>query len=196
LALGRPRTFDVDEALDLALQVFWRKGYEGSSISDLTEAMGISAPSLYAAFGNKEKLFRKALDRYLEGRITFWREALEAPTSRKMVEILLRGTADFLTDKCNPGGCMLVKGAFSCGDEAETLQRELISRRAADEVAIRERLRRAKREGDLPADANPADLARYLAMVQEGMSVQAMGGASRKDLHRVVDLVLRAWPGK
>ena len=91
---------------------------------------------------------------------------------------------------------MLVKGAFSCGDEAETLQRELTSRRAADEVAIRERLRRAKREGDLPADANPADLARYLAMVQEGMSVQAMGGASRKDLHRVVDLVLRAWPGK
>lgn len=196
MALGRPRTFDVNEALDRALQVFWRKGYEGSSVADLTEAMGISPPSLYAAFGNKEELFRKVLDRYLEGRTTFWREALEAPTARETIERLLRGMADFLTDKCNPRGCLLVQGALTCGEEADTVRRELTSRRAADELAIRERLRRAKAEGDLPADASPADLARYIAMVLEGMAVQAAGGASRKDLHRVVDLALRAWPSR
>ena len=107
MAIGRPREFDLDKALDQALEVFWRNGYEGASIADLTEAMGINPPSLYAAFGNKEGLFRKALDRYVEQRTDFWNEALEAPTARGMVEHLLRDSADFLTEECNPPGCLI-----------------------------------------------------------------------------------------
>src|SRR6188474_2575514 len=112
--LGRPRAFDREEALELALDVFWRKGYEGASVSDLTEAMGINPPSLYAAFGNKEGLFRKALDRYQASQGTFWKEALDAPTAFEVVKRLLRGTAERLTDKRNPPGCLIVQGAL-CG---------------------------------------------------------------------------------
>src|ERR671919_2716556 len=101
MAMGRPREFDVDVALDRALDVFWRNGYEGTSIAELTEAMGINPPSLYAAFGNKENLFRKALDRYAEQRTRFWDEAREVETARGMVEHLLRASADFLTEECN-----------------------------------------------------------------------------------------------
>ena len=111
--MGRPREFDVELALDKALDVFWRNGYEGASIADLTAAMGINPPSLYAAFGNKAGLFRRALDRYAELRTRFWHEAEEATTARGMVEHLLRKSADFLTEKCNPPGCMLVRSALS-----------------------------------------------------------------------------------
>lgn len=192
---GRPRTFDVDEALDVALKVFWRKGYEGTSIDDLTRAMGINRPSLYCAFGNKEQLFRKALDRYTEGQSARIREAIEAPTARAAAERLLRGTADALTDPLHPPGCLSVQGALSCGEASEPIRRELNARRAAAEAALRERFERAKSEGDLPPDEAPADLARYLATFLQGMAVQAAGGASREDLRRVAETALRAWPG-
>jgi AcrR family transcriptional regulator len=193
MAMGRPRSFDMDKALDQALQVFWRKGYEGSSLADLTEAMGINPPSLYAAFGNKEGLFRKALDRYTADRV-YWTEALNAPTARAVVERLLRASADFLTDKCNPGGCLLVQGALSCGEAADPIKKELTMRRATGEVALRERFARAKSEGDLPEGLDPADFARYLMTVLEGMSIQAASGTNREALHRVVDMALRSWP--
>src|SRR3954465_5697301 len=115
---GRPRDFDVDEALDRALEVFWRRGYEGGSRPDLTQAMGINRRSLYAAFGNKEALFRKALDRYVEGPASYMRAALEEPTARAPVERLLRETADRLADPRHPGGCLIVQGALACGDAA------------------------------------------------------------------------------
>src|SRR6059058_4783820 len=114
--VGRPRAFDVDEALDQALKVFWRKGYEGASLPDLTKAMGINRPSLYAAFGNKEALFRKAIDRYLEGPACYVREALREPTARVVVERLLRASIDLVTDSRNPRGCFMVQGALACGD--------------------------------------------------------------------------------
>src|ERR1700754_1304145 len=104
MAIGRPREFDLDRALDHALEVFWRNGYEGTSIAELTEAMGINPPSLYAAFGSKEELFRKALDRYVGIREDFSREAFSAPNAREVVEKLLRGTADQLTDPQSPPG--------------------------------------------------------------------------------------------
>lgn len=194
MAIGRPRAFDKDKALDRALDVFWRKGYEGASLADLTEAMGINPPSLYAAFGNKEALFRQALDRYQDERGAFQREALAAPTARAAVARLLGGTADFLTDRRNPRGCLMVHGALACGDEASAVRKELAARRAASEAAIRRRLERAKAEGDLPAGAEPAALAGYVATVLEGLAVQAAGGASRKELQRVVEVALRAWP--
>jgi AcrR family transcriptional regulator len=194
VALGRPRAFDAEEALGKALKVFQRKGYEGSSIAELTDAMGINPPSLYAAFGSKEELFRKALDRYVGIREDFSHEALNAPTARAVVEQLLRGTADQLTDPQNPPGCLLVQGALSCGDAAEPVKKELCFRRVAEEVALRHRLERALEEGDLPKHVNVAGLARYIATVSQGMAVQAAGTATRADLHTVVDAVMQTWP--
>jgi len=156
--------------------------------------MGINPPSLYAAFGNKAELYRKALDRYVEQRTNFWNEALDEPAARAMVERLLRESADFLTEECNPPGCMLVRGTLSCSEAEEALQRELTARRAVGEVRLRERLERAKDDGAMPPDLDPADYARYIMVVLEGMSVSAAGGATRKELHKVADMALRAWP--
>lgn len=191
---GRPREFDVDEALEAALRVFWMKGYEGASLADLTEAMGISRPSLYAAFGSKEELFRQAVERYLEGPAAHAREALQAPTARAVVERLLSGTIDLLSDLSKPAGCLLVQGALACGQPSESVQQQLARQRKAGEAALRARLERALTEGDLPPDADPADLARYISTVTWGMSVQARSGAGREDLRRIADLALRAWP--
>lgn len=194
MPVGRPRAFDIDRALDLALQVFWEKGYEGSSLADLTAAMGINRPSLYAAFGNKEALFRKALDRYADRPTAFVVQALAEPTARAVVERLLLAAADAQTDPRSPRGCLMVQGALSCGETADPIRLELNARRAAGETALRKRFARAKAEGDLPADASPGDLARYISTVIQGMAVQAAGGASRKDLRRVVQMALHAWP--
>jgi AcrR family transcriptional regulator len=192
---GRPREFDVDHVLDRALAVFWRKGYEGTSLTDLTRAMGINRPSLYAAFGSKEGLFRKVLERYAEGPAAYVQEALDEPTARAVARRLLGGAADRLTDPRHPRGCLMVQGALACGEAAESVRRELVSHRAASEDAVRRRFERARADGDLPADTDPADLARYVVTVLRGMAVQAAGGASRKELRRVVELALRAWPG-
>jgi AcrR family transcriptional regulator len=190
---GRPREFDVDQALDRALRVFWRKGYEGTTLPDLTKAMGINRPSLYAAFGSKEELFRKALDRYAEGPAAYLREALNEPTARAVAERLLSDTIDVVTDRRNPRGCLMVQGALACGEAAESVRKELVLRRLAGEAAVRERFERAKSDGDLPVDSHPADLARYVVAVMQGIAVQAAGGASRAELQRVAALALRAW---
>jgi len=194
VAIGRPRAFDKDQALDRALDVFWRKGYEGATLCDLTSAMGINPPSLYAAFGNKEGLFRQALDRYWDLQAASRDVALSAPTARAVAEALLRGAAKFLSDPCHPKGCLAVQGALACGADADCVRKELETRRAGNQARIRERLKRAKKEGDLPADSDPAALARYISTVIEGMSVQAASGASRKELERVAETALRAFP--
>jgi AcrR family transcriptional regulator len=191
---GRPREFDVEKALDRALRVFWRKGYEGATLLNLTKAMGINRPSLYAAFGNKEGLFRKALDRYAEGPAAYVREALNEPTARAVAERLLGGAIDLFADRRNPRGCLMVQGALACGEAAESIRRELVSHRVAREAAVRQRFERALVDGDLPADSDPADLARYVMTVAQGMAVQAAGGATREELRRVMETALRAWP--
>lgn len=193
LSPGRPRAFDTNEALDKALDLFWRKGYEGTSLADLTEAMGINRPSLYAAFGNKEALFQKALDRYAEQSEPMMREVLSEPTARKVVERLLSRAA---TSQCGttPRGCLLVKGALACSAASDAVQMELNNRRAAGEAELCRRFKRARREGDLPPETNCADLARYVTTVLYGLTVQAVGGASSKELARVVAVTLENWP--
>ncbi|MDB5306581.1 MAG: transcriptional regulator [Gemmataceae bacterium] len=194
MPLGRPRSFDIDEALDRAMEVFWRLGYEGTSIPELTKAMGINRPSLYAAFGNKESLFRKALDRYAAGPAGYVREALDRPTARAVAEQLLAGAIELMTTPGNPKGCLVVQGALACGEAADSIRQELVSRRAAIVDNLQSRFERAKRDGDLSADVDCADLARYVATVIHGLTVQAAGSASREQLQRVADMAMRAWP--
>ncbi len=193
---GRPREFCVDEALASALRVFWTKGYEGASLTDLTEAMGITRPSLYAAFGNKESLFRKALDLYEREKLAYVGEALEAPTSREVAERLLRGALEMQTSECEPRGCLRVISSMTCGAEAESVRADLVERRASSQKALRERMERAKQEGDLPPDTNVDGITNYLGAILQGMAVQAGGGASRKQLEELVNTSLAMWPGK
>jgi AcrR family transcriptional regulator len=191
---GRPRTFDTDTALESAMQVFWRKGYEGTSLSDLTTAMGVNPPSLYAAFGSKEKLFRKAMDRYEQGPGGYTPKALEARTARDVAEQLLAGAVTLHGTTRNPKGCLGVQGALACGESAGAVQRDQSGRRILAEKLVRQRFESAKAEGDLPGDSNPADLARYIRAVICGMAVQSADGATRKELQKTADMAMRAWP--
>jgi AcrR family transcriptional regulator len=192
---GRPREFDIDQAIERALGLFWRRGYEGTSMSDLTEALGITRASLYAAFGNKEGLFRRVMDLY-EARAGAYRIAADqAPTAREAVRLLLNGPVELHGNRQNPPGCLGVQGALACGQDAEAIRGDLASRRGRGELAIRSRLRRAAKDGELPAGEDPADLARYLSALIYGMAVLAAGGATRKELQGVADVALRHWPG-
>jgi AcrR family transcriptional regulator len=193
---GRPREFDVDEALAAALRVFWTKGYDGASLTDLTSAMGITRPSLYAAFGNKEALFRKALDLYEREKLAYVGQALEAPTSRQVVERLLRGALAMQTSDCEPKGCMRVLTSVSCGPEAESIRADLMQRRQSSQRALCERMNRAKEEGDLPAGTDVDGLCAYLGAILGGMAVQAGSGAPRAQLEALVDTALQMWPGR
>jgi AcrR family transcriptional regulator len=147
-----------------------------------------------AAFGDKEALFRKVLDRYQEGPARYLREALNEATARRVVETMLRHAVEMCTDAHNPKGCLIVQGALACGKEAEPVRRELISRRAEGEKALRQRFARAKAAGDLPASADAADLARYITAVVHGMAIQAAGGASRAQLRGIADMAMNAFP--
>jgi AcrR family transcriptional regulator len=191
---GRPRAFDPDAALDRAMHVFWAKGYEGASLSDLTRAMRINRPSLYAAFGNKEQLFRKVLDRYMNGPLAYFQKALAARRARDVIEQILFGVANMAGDPRAPAGCLVVQGALACGDAAGSVRKEIAARRTAAKFALRRRLRQAKREGDLPPNADPGELSHYVMTVLHGMAVQGADGASRDQLRRVAQIALRAWP--
>ena len=191
---GRPREFDIDQALDAALDVFWRKGYEGASLPDLTAAMGINRPSLYAAFGSKEELFRRVIARYVEGPAACVRKAIDEPTAQAVAERLLNASIDVVTDPRNPRGCLLVQGALACGEAAESIREQLLAQRQGTEAAVRRRFELAQAERDLPADSDPAGLARFIVTVMRGIAVQAAGGATRQELRRVAELALQAWP--
>ncbi len=192
--LGRPRAFDSEKALESALQVFWERGYEGASLADLTRAMGINRPSLYGAYGNKEALFLKVLDRYARGPGAFVQEALREPTARRVAERMVRCAAESLGEIDKPRGCLIVQSTLACGKEANPIRKELIARRAAGLAALRQRFERARSEGDLPVKSNSTDLARYIFSVIYGMAIQSVNGATRAELHRVAEIALRAWP--
>lgn len=194
--MGRHREFDVDEALDAALNVFWRMGYEGASYTDLTQATGVERPALYSAFGNKEALFRRALERYYTHYLNFFPAALEQPTSRKVVEHMLRNAAELHTRYADRRGCLGIHGALAGSDDIVPVQTALIDARAGAETALRLRLEQAQQMGDLPENANPAVLAAFVLTVLHGMAVQAKAGFSRATLEAVAEQALSTWPGR
>ena len=191
---GRVRQFDVDEALDQALEVFWARGYEGATLPELTRAMGINRPSLYAAFGNKEQLFRKALDRYQAGPMAFFAEALHKPTARAAAEAIFSGFLRVQRDRDKARGCLVVSAALACGKEAEPVRRELAQLRQGVVAALRDRFKQAIQEGDLPSGTDCVTLARYIATVLGGLAVQAASGTPEKELQLVSALAMQAWP--
>jgi AcrR family transcriptional regulator len=192
MGMGRPREFDAETALDQAMEVFWRHGYEGATIAQLTEAMGINPPSLYACFGNKEGLLKAALDRYTKLRNVWMDEVVAAPTARDVAERMLMGIAEKQTDPANPPGCLLVQGGIACGSGSENVPFELAARRAQNEDQLRDRFVRAKAEGDLKPSSDPAALARYVSAVSVGMGVMASSGADREALRQVANVAVQA----
>jgi len=193
-ALGRPPAFDRDRALDRAMRVFWRKGFEGTSLNDLTSAMGIRPPSLYAAFGNKQALFEEALGRYLARQVGFMNEALDETTAYRVAEQMLRRGAEFLTRPGPRCGCMTIESALVGGAEGAPIRQKLTQVRLRSQDALRRRFERAKSEGDLPESSNSADLARFIFAIVQGMTVQSINGATREELLRLGKMALRAWP--
>ncbi|MFI7610661.1 TetR/AcrR family transcriptional regulator [Nonomuraea terrae] len=192
--IGRPRAFDAEAALEKAMMVFWAQGYEGASLTDLTEAMGISRKSLYAAYGNKEDLFRKALQRYAEGPGAYVTEALRAPTAREVAMAFLAGSARANTLPGFPAGCLGVQGALAAGETGRVARDTLAEWRAHGQALLRDRFRQAVQVGDLPADADPEKIARYVMTIANGVAVQAAGGATCEDLQEVADAALQNWP--
>lgn len=189
---GRPRDFEEDEALDRALHVFWEHGYEGTSMSELTSAMGINKPSLYNVFGSKEELFRRALARYRDTYLAQTPAILEQPTAYGVIESYLRASVDGLTGAGHPPGCLSIQGGLSCAPANSGISEFLASFRAGNEGVLAERLARAAKEGDLTPGTDTAALARFVVTLSEGLGVHAAAGAGREDLHAVVDISLRA----
>jgi AcrR family transcriptional regulator len=191
---GRPREFCLDEALSAALRVFWRRGYEGASMAELTEAMGITKPSLYAAYGNKEALFQKALDLYEREKLAYMRAALDAPTARGVAERLLRGAIEMQASASDPKGCLAVISSVACATEAESIRTEIVARRASSHAALVKRFERAREEGDLPDGVEPEGLARLLTAILQGLAVQSGSGASAAELEQLMTTSMQVWP--
>ena len=191
---GRPTNFDHEEALEKALQVFWARGYEGASMAELAETLGINKPSIYAAFGNKEELFRQALTKYLAGPAAFIGEALQEPTARLVVEKFLMQAVDFFSDENTPSGCMIVQGALTCSAGSVLIQQELVAYRKSYENALAQRFEQAITQGDLPPHVNATALAKYLTTIHQGMSVQATSGATKEELLAITEIALSNWP--
>ena len=192
--MGRPREFDIEKALDTAGKLFWRKGYEGTSLSDLTGAIGITPPSFYFAFKSKEALFKQVVDRYQCGHLGFLAEALNQTTPLAVAERVLYGLADAYTTKPHPPGCLVLNCSLPCSDTEDSIRHDLAERRKASRIELQKRFERFKSSGALPADADPDALAQYVLTVAWGMAVEAQSGANRDDLYRTVKIALKSWP--
>jgi AcrR family transcriptional regulator len=189
--MGRPRGFDEDAALDAAIRVFWEEGYEGATLASLTGAMRINRSSMFAAFGNKEALFKKAFERYVSVHLPHIWEALEKPTIRECIEHALRKNVDFLSTPGNPNGCLSVHGALATGPEGDSVKQWLIQGRKHGQAMVKRRFEKAKEEGELPADTDPGAYARYLETLIQGLGVQGANGATKAEMNKMVDLALK-----
>lgn len=191
---GRPRGFDRTAALVAALELFWERGYEGTSLNDLTTAMGVSATSLYAAFGSKEALFREAVGYYNDPQRSPTTRALhDQPTARAAVEAMLRDNARLYTDPTTPRGCMIVLAATSYTPTSAPLRDLLADLRECDRHDLRRRLDRGIVDDELPPHTDTAALATFAVTLLHGLSVQARDGASADGLNTVVDNAMRCW---
>lgn len=191
---GRPRSFDRDQALDQAMRLFWAKGFAGASMSDLTAAMGIASPSLYAAFGSKEGLYREALERYqgLYGD-NFWGSLERAPSAREAIETVLRLSVDTFTCGLNPSGCMAVVGISQADDLSPELASLLRDQRTVSAEAMEARILRGVAEGELPQGIDARAIADFYATVHRGLTVSVRSGAGAEELHSVVTSAMAAW---
>ncbi|MCB8839457.1 TetR/AcrR family transcriptional regulator [Aurantimonas sp. VKM B-3413] len=196
MAKGRPREFDVDEALDKAIDLFWRQGYEGTSLADLVSAMGITKPSLYAAFGNKEELFKKAVDRYAEQRWALVDAIFDAPSSRQAIERFLMLFTGAEQPEGAPCGCLMVQGALVCSPEGKSVKQDLLSRRMSNLKWLCDRLEHWKAAGDLPRDTDIQGLGRFVATIANGLTIQSTSGAKPDQLKAVVEQFMQSWPGR
>jgi AcrR family transcriptional regulator len=192
--MARPREFDEDQVLDAAMRTFWLRGYEGATLSELVEATGLGKPSLYKAFGNKEGLFRRVVERYDRDHLCFRHEALAEPTPRRIVERLLKGTIELHASRRNPPGCLETNAALACSVDAEDIRLELAAYRDAFTRRLRQRFDEVRSAGSLPQGMNSEAAASLVSTLIQGMAVQAKSGARPQDLRRIVSAALLGWP--
>jgi AcrR family transcriptional regulator len=191
---GRPRNFDKAEALDAALELFWKHGYEGTSMAMLTESIGVNVASLYAAFGNKESLFVQCVERYSELNGDLYPESLKKKKASDVARGILEGEVELVTRRGTPDGCLMIQGALTTSPDAERIRQMMTQMRAMAEKWMAARFRQAVAEGDLPSDSDPAALACYLMTLNSGLAVQAKSGVGKKRLLKVIEIAMRGWP--
>jgi len=188
---GRPISFDKDAALEAAMLLFWERGFEGTSMADLTQAMGLNPSSIYAAFGDKHALFSLAVKRYMDSRAQYATNALEEPTLERVIRALFDSTVAFLTTPGHPSTCMTLAGAMGCSVDAAPARELMTEIRKQNEVAMRERLLQARKSGELSKDVNVDDYTRYLSSILAGLSIQAANGSTKAELKRTAQMALR-----
>jgi AcrR family transcriptional regulator len=192
---GRPRGFDRDDVLDRAMYLFWDRGYEATSVSELTEAMGITPPTLYNFFGDKKNLFIEVVNRYQSGPGCFGIKALtEEPTAECSMRRLLFDAINSFTHPKRPKGCLVVLGAVNCATESTDIFKALADKRHAAEVAVRSRIAAGKAAGEFAEDADVDALTGLVTTTLYGLAIRARDGASRASLRRTADLAMQAWP--
>ena len=188
---GRPISFDKNAALEAAMLLFWERGYEGTSMADLTQAMGLNPSSIYAAFGDKHALFELAVKRYMEMRAQYAGKALEEPTLEKVVRALFDNTVEFLTTPGHPPTCMTLAGAVGCSLDASPARDLMTEIRKQNQAALRQRLLKARKSGELSKDIDVDDYTRYLSTIIAGLSIQAANGSTKAELNRTAQMALR-----
>jgi AcrR family transcriptional regulator len=188
---GRPISFDKEAALEAAMLLFWERGFEGTSMADLTQAMRLNPSSIYAAFGDKHALFQLAVKRYMEMRAQYAGKALEEPTLEKVVRALFDSTVAFLTAPGHPATCMTLSGAVGCSLDAAPARDIMTEIRKQNEAVMRERFIKARKSGELPKDVDVDDYTRYLSTILAGLSIQAANGSTKAELKRTAQMALR-----
>jgi AcrR family transcriptional regulator len=192
--MARPRVFNIEKAVQTATVMFWKNGYEQTSVADLTEEMGITPPSFYFAFESKDGLFRKVIEHYATTYLSFMGEAFQQPTARGVAETMLYRSADVYSNPSNPRGCLIMNCSLPSSETTVQVRQELAIQRKARRGKLKRRFQAAKTSGDLPPDSDPEELARYVMSVGWGLAAEAQSGASKRDLYRIVARAMQAWP--
>jgi AcrR family transcriptional regulator len=192
--MARPRVFDIEKAVQTATVMFWKNGYEQTSVANLTEGMGITPPSFYFAFESKDGLFRKVIEHYATTYLGFMEEAFRQSTARGVAERMLYGCADVYSDPSNPRGCLIMNCSLPSSETTVEVRQELATQRKVRRAKLKRRFQEAKASGDLPRDSEPEELARFVMSIGWGLAVEAQSGASKRDLYRIVARAMQAWP--